>query len=319
MNFKTLSFLIFFSFVLKVSAQSQQDSVQPVLEELFSEFQNIRDFTMSANGEEIYFTAQSPMEEISILVRAKMGELGWEKELFLPQSGKHKDLEPFLSPDGLKLYFASNRPMKDSVAVKKDFDIWVLERSNPKDKWSKPINIGSPINSEFNEFYPSVSQNGNMYFTSDRPGGKGKDDIYKSEKLDDNYTFPISLSDSVNSEGYEFNAFISPDEKQLVFSGYNREDGLGSGDLYISSFSKEGHWSIAKNLGEIVNSDRMDYCPFIDFNTGTFYFTSKRSEIECKEIQNIEEFKAALKIPENGLSKIYKISLREIPELGIKN
>lgn len=318
MNFKTFPFLLLFSFVLKVSAQSPE-AVQPAFEELFSEFQNIRDFTMSEDGDEIYFTAQSPLEEVSILIQAKMGDLEWEKQLFLPQSGKYKDLEPFLSPDGLKLYFASNRPLENSSEIKNDFDIWVLDRKNSKDKWSEPINLGSPINSEFNEFYPSVSKNGNIYFTSDRPNGKGKDDIYISEKLSNNYSSPISLSASINSDGYEFNSFISPDEKFMIYSGYNREDGLGSGDLYITFKKQDGSWEKSKNLGAILNSDKMDYCPFIDFHSQTLYFTSKRSKIKAEEMHSLDDFKTALKIPENGISKIYKVSLGQIPELGLKN
>jgi hypothetical protein len=65
--------------------------------------------------------------------------------------------------------------------------------------------------------------------------------------------------------------------------------------------------------------EKMDYCPFISFETETFYFTIKRSNIEAEETHNLDEFKAALKIPENGFSKIHKVSLRHIPELSLIN
>ena len=63
---------------------------------------------------------------------------------------------------------------------------------------------------------------------------KGKDDIFVSKWENGKYTEPVSLSDSINSDGYEFNAFIAPDESYIIFTAYQREDGFGSGDLYMS-------------------------------------------------------------------------------------
>lgn len=305
MSIKTFPLLLLFLINIKFFAQSPE-AVKPAFQELFSEFENLRDFSMSTDGKEVYFTAQSPMEEVSVLVQANMGETAWEKRLFLPHSGQYKDLEPFLSPDGLKLYFASNRPLNNSSEAKKDFDIWVLERKNIDDDWSEPINMGAPVNSEFNEFYPSVSNNSNIYFTSDRPNGKGKDDIYMSKWDSNLYSDPVSLEASINSEGYEFNSFVSPDENHLLFSGYNREGGMGSGDLYMSIKMADGSWGEAKNLGATINSDKMDYCPFIDFQSGTLYFTSKRSDIKATKLNNLKEFEGLLKTTANGHSKIYQ-------------
>ncbi len=309
MLYKVLSVTFCIIITLNVSGQSKTQ-VEPAFTNLFSEFQNVRDFSMTSDGTEVYFTAQSILEEISIIVQAIKTEDSWIKKQLIRSSGKFKDLEPFLAPDGLTLYFASNRPTKDSSEIKKDFDIWYLERKNKNDNWSDPINIETPINSEFNEFYPSVSENGNLYFTSDRPNSKGKDDIYLSEWNSGAYQTPVSLSDSINTDGYEFNAFISPNEDFLIFSGYNREDGVGSGDLYISNKLKNGDWGHSRNLGASINSDKMDYCPFIDFKTNTLYFTSKRSAIKPKDFNSLDEFKKALNNLENGQSKIYKTSFK---------
>ncbi|WP_144960026.1 PD40 domain-containing protein [Gillisia sp. Hel_I_86] len=239
MQYNLLSIFCFLFFIMNLSAQTPEP-VDLAFPELLSEFQNIRDFSMASDGTELFFTAQSHLGELSIIVQAIKKNSSWETKLFLPHSGKYKDLEPFLSPDGLKLYFASNRPFKNESEIKTDFDIWYLERKSQDDKWSDPINIGTSVNTEFHEFYPPVAANENLYFTSDRPEGKGKDDIYKSEWNSNSYKTPISLSDSINSEGYEFNAYISPKEDFLIFSGYDREDGLGSGDLYKSTRLKDG-------------------------------------------------------------------------------
>lgn len=63
---------------------------------------------------------------------------------------------------------------------------------------------------------------------------------------------------------------------------------------------------LSKNMGENINSDKMDYCPFIDFKTNSIYFTSKRSEITPKELDSLEEFMAEQNTYKNGQSKIYK-------------
>jgi len=227
-------------------------------------------------------------------------------------SSERSKLFKFLSADGLKLYFASNRPLTNTDDKTKDFDIWYVQRVNKNSEWSSPINFGEPINSPANEFYPSIANNNNFYFTCDERSTKGKDDIFFSKWVNGKYTKPISLSDSINSDGYEFNAFVAPDESYIIFTAYQRDDGFGSGDLYISYNVLDSVWTQAKNLGEEINSNKMDYCPFVDTNTNTLYFTSKRSEINNSNsgFSSLQEFLNDMKKYENGLSRIYKATLK---------
>jgi hypothetical protein len=291
-----------------------QSQVQPFLPDIFMQFPGVRDLAISSTEDEAYFTAQSYLGEISIVLEIRKENGIWSQSKTASFSGKYQDLEPFLSPNGLKLYFASNRPLSASDTKPKDFDIWYVERESQTSEWSKPVNIGSPVNSESDEFYPSISENGNLCFTSNAAGTKGKDDIFFSKWEDGRYSTPMSLSDSVNSEGYEFNAFISPDESFLLFSGYNREDGLGSGDLYISFKNADGTWSKAKNLGSEINSDKMDYCPFVDLKSQTLYFTSKRSRLDygTSGFAAVSDLLAEVDKYENGLSRIYQVSVQQI-------
>jgi hypothetical protein len=197
---------------------------------------------------------------------------------------------------------------KDSTKAK-DYDIWYVERKNAESKWGQAVNLGSPINTSYNEFYPSVAENNNLYFTCDYKNSKGKDNIF-FQCLDKNkYTEAVSLSDAINTEGYEFNAYIAPDESFLIFSGYQRKDGFGNGDLYISFRGKDNRWKEAINLGEKINSAQMDYCPFVNNKTKTLYFTSKRKTFKGKyDFKTIKDLLAELNKEENGLSKTYKVS-----------
>ena len=185
-----------------------------------------------------------------------------------------------------------------------------MERKNLKSEWSNPKNLGAPVNTSNNEFYPSLAKNGNLYFTSDGSKSLGKDDIFFSKLENNNYSEPTTLGLTINSAGYEFNAFVSPDEKFLIFTGYNRTEGIGSGDLFISYKDKNGDWEKAKNMGAAINSTLMDYCPFYDAKTETLYFTSKRNTVSNFGFKTIEELENEINKYENGWSRIYKFNIK---------
>lgn len=283
-----------------------QQTPQPVLEDIVGKFPNVRDIAISPSGDEIMFTAQSVMGNLSaIMVVTKVGDT-WSLPKVAPFSGKYFDLEPFYSPDGLKLYFVSTRPFDTSSLEPKDFDIWFVERTSSSSSWSAPKNMGSPINTKHGEFYPSISENGNFYFTRDNPELKRKDELYVSNLINGSYQEPIVLPNTINTEGYEYNAFVAPDESYLIFGSYNRADGYGSGDLYIS-YKTETGWSEAQNMGDRINSDKMDYCPFV--KDGILYFTSKRDSTQTATETSLstEAFLDQLNRYDNGASRLFKV------------
>ena len=153
--------------VISISVFTQEKSVEPFLPQIFSPFPNVRDIAISSEGDEIYFSVQSYTDEASLIVTAKKENNVWTIPEIASFSGKFFDIEPFLSSDGLTLFFASNRPLLKTDKRVNDFDIWYVKRENKNSEWSAPINIGQPINSKNNEFYPSIADNKNLYFTSD--------------------------------------------------------------------------------------------------------------------------------------------------------
>ncbi|WP_241480658.1 TolB family protein [Psychroserpens mesophilus] len=306
--------LICFYLISIVNVIAQEMKPQPFLETVVTQFPNVRDSALTANENEVVFSAQSIMGDVSALIYIGKTKTGWTKPEVLSFSGQYFDIEPFFSGDGLTLYFVSNRPLNTTSSKTKDFDIWFVTRANIHEKWSEPQNLGAPINTEMNEFYPVVTDSKNLYFTLDNPSLNRKDDIYVSEFKNGVYTTPKPLGDSINSDGYEFNAFVAPNESFLIYTCYNREDGHGSGDLYISYKLANKGWSEAKNMGKTINSDKMDYCPFVDVNSETFYFTSKRkaSDLNFNSKLTLEELKKYFNRYENGLSRLYKTSISEI-------
>lgn len=278
-----------------------------VLDVQLNIYQNVRDFCQSEDSDEAYFTIQSPNQDLSQIVCVKKGK--WGNPELMPFCDEFTYMEPFLSHDGKRLYFASDRPKSDTVRVKGDFDIWFVERKDRKSKWSAPINMGSAVNSEQDEFFPSLAANNNLYFTMDSKSGLGKDDIYYCIWNGKEYSKPILLNTNINSEGYEFNAFISLDESFLLYTKYNAVDGMGSGDLYMARKDKTGEWMVAENMGSTINTKYMEYCPFYDSKSSTLYFTSKRSNLRPSKFNNLKDYQSYITTQENGLSKIYTYKL----------
>lgn len=291
-----------------LSAQHENEILQ--FDKILNQFNNVRDFCISTHGDEAFFTLQSPNGEISQLATMKKENSTWLAPELLPFCDAYMYLEPFLSKNGNRLLFVSDRPLDDLSDKKKDFDIWYVERDTKNGDWSEPKNMGKPVNSDLDEFYPTLSDNNNLYFTMDSTNGSGKDDIYYCKWEAGNYLAPVLLGENINSAGYEFNAFISKKEDFILYTRYNEKDGQGSGDLYISKKQSNGDWGKSTNLGVPINTKFMEYCPFYDEKDQILYFTSKRQNISPKKFKSISDFKDYVQDSENGLSKIYMTSIK---------
>lgn len=268
---------------------------------------NERDFALSPDGSEIYFTISTPRSTFQTIVFCIKKKSGWSKPEIASFAGRYSDLEPTFSADGNTLYFASNRPISGTAV--KDFDIWKVTRTN--NKWGEPENLGAVINSSSDEFYPSIAKNGNLYFTAAYTGGPGREDIYMSRFHQNQFQKPIALDSGVNSKFYEFNAFVSSDEDYIIFTSYGRKDDMGGGDLYISLKDAQGNWKPARHLSQL-NSQQLDYCPFVSADGKSLFFTSERHQLPTSfstpsDYQTISELKDK---PLNGTGNIYWVNFQ---------
>ena len=198
----------------------------------------------------------------------------WSKPKRLNLSNGFSANDPFLSPNGDKLFFISDMPVNDST-LNKDIDIWFVKREGKN--WSKPINAGRMINSDKNEYYISFTKSGTMYFASNAgttDTTKWNYDIYYSEYKEGTFQKPIRLGENINTKGYEADVFISPDESYIIFCSY-REDGLGQGDLYIS-FKENDAWTKAINMGTGINTKNHELCPFVTNDSKYFFYSSNK-------------------------------------------
>lgn len=315
-----ISFFILFLSIVSASAQQHIRLDQPpVVAELFgkdfiSTGISERDFALSPDGAELFYTIQSPQGIFQTIVYSKKDSKGkWSKPEVASFAGKFSDLEPAFTADGKKLFFSSNRPLSGSEI--KDFDIWVVEKE--AGKWGEPQNLGAPVNTTEDEFYPSITNTGNLYFTAAYKNGLGKEDVFIAKFENGKYGEPVPLDTAVNSKTYEFNAFISPDEDFIIFTSYGRKDDTGRGDLYMSIKDASGNWQPAKNLS-MLNSAELDYCPFVSFDKRMLFFTSERNSLKKsftdKPIK-IDKLVKSFTSPQNGGGDIYWISFDKILDL----
>jgi Tol biopolymer transport system component len=258
------------------------------------------------DGRTVYFS-KNLGDRVGVILVTHWSGGKWSAPEVAPFSGQFSDYDPFVSPDGARLYWISNRPVDGKE--KDDYDIWVVDKQGSG--WGPPRHLEAPINTDAEEFYPTVAANGTLYFSSTRPGGKGRGgDIYRARAQGTGFGAPQTLGDSVNSATHEGDPYVAPDESFLVFAGYGREDGAGGGDLYVS-VNRNGSWSAARHLGHDINSKAREYCPIGSPDGKWLYFTSFRGFIDSPRRRplTMRELNAGIRTTLNGSGNVYRIPI----------
>jgi len=256
------------------------------------------------DGRTLYFLKNTPDFSHWTIVVSRFERGRWSAPEVAPFSGQYRDADPFITPDGQRFFFISTRPVDGKR--KEDNDIWMMEKKG--DGWGAPQHLGPTINSEANEWFPTVADNGALYFGSERPGGQGSADIWRAPLTQDRYGAAENLGQPINSRAGEFEPLIAPDESFLIFAAAGRVGGFGAFDLYVS-WRKEGVWTQPLNLGEGINSSGWDFAPKLSPDGRYFFFASNRSFADrpLEKRLNYTELISRLRSPRNGLRDIYQV------------
>lgn len=242
--------------------------------------------TISPNGKELLFVkSYGGRDTLQIYQSSKINGVWQKPVLAFFADPNYKQIDPAFSPDGKTILFNS------LTSAQYSFDIYALHQTDTG--WTKPFRLSDSINTELSDFYATISNNKNIYFTRRTKSN----DIYVSHFKDGHYQKAIPLDKTITYTDFsESNPYISPQEDFIIFFSdlkagivgndlYILNDGFGESDLYIS-FSKKGKWSHPINLGEKVNSKIGEFCPSIDYATKAFLF-SRTEVIENKRVENI--------------------------------
>lgn len=178
-----------------------------------------------------------------------------------------------ISPSGKYLFFTTaDRP--DGVGRA---DIYMSRRVG--DRWERPNNMGSPINTPGYETQPCISADGRaLYFSGVKATGEGGSDIWVSLLKDDGtWSEPQNLGRNINTQFNEMRPFIHPDGGTLYFSS-DGLPGLGGYDIYVSYRKADGTFGKPQNLGYPINTAGDELGIYVTADGATAYFASEQKD-----------------------------------------
>lgn len=219
----------------------------------------------------IYYTLESRLAHGGTIMVTSLIDGKWAEPVPSDIEGNYREIDPFITRDGKRLYYSSNRPV-NGVEDENNIDLWMINIEG--NTWGNPIHLGAKVNTEYLDWFPTLSDNGNLYFST---GPNPSSNIVLSRFEDGEYQEAISLGDSVNSASRDYDPFIAPDESFVIFSS-NRPGGFGSVDLYISYKKNDGSWTRAKNMGETINTQSAEFASKLSYD-GKYLFFNRGGEI----------------------------------------
>jgi len=241
--------------------------------------------TFTPDGKEFYFTRSGGVQHLNTntIMVTKIVNEKWTEPEIASFSGQYFDFEPYITPDGKKLYFGSRRPVNENRDATK-LHQWYLERSLTG--WSGPKLIEAPF-VDLPVMYISVAKNKNLYFSVDTKEAG----IWVSKYFKGAYLQSEKLSEQINYLPAVLHPFINPSERYIIFDA--QPPGQNSNpDLYTSFRNPDGSWTKAENMGKKINISR-EMCPFMSPD-GKFLFFARDGDIYWVDAEVIKDIKNSI-------------------------
>lgn len=271
--------------------------------------------TFTPDGKKVYFTRSDILFNDNTIMESSLKNGRWTEPKVAEFSGVWRDSEPFVSPDGEKLFFVSNRPVKSGEkSLVADFNgrtfpganIWYVPKKG--DGWGEAVHVDLDANGSVMMYNPSVARNGNLYFSGIIEDGQKITSIYRAVFAGGKYQKPERVSFSDGKATF-MDPSIAPDESFMVFA-YGGAGTLGSADIYLIK-QKDGKWLEPVNLGATVNSASLENAPCLAPDGKTVYYTSMKADaIDFpKKKENEKQILTRLRNPLNGSRNIWQVDI----------
>jgi hypothetical protein len=267
------------------------------------------------DGHELYFLKMAPNFSRWTIFVSRYNDGRWSQPEVAPFSGQYQDADPYITADGKRFFFISDRPVETGGERQSHHDIWVMDKT--ESGWGTPRHLPAPVNSDADEWYPIALKNGTLYFGSQRKESNGPGDIYRAVPQADGSYAVENLGPPINTNAGEYEAFVAEDERLLLFTATRRPDSLGDFDLYVSHKQVDGKWGEPINLGPEINSPARELSPKLTPDGSYLIWTSCRLPALPTKPQRraTAQVLQELRTPGNGLGDIYQIDVSAVSAL----
>jgi hypothetical protein len=283
-----------------------------------------RDITISPDGTEIFYGILTGRHVTIMYTRLDNGK--WTEPEIAPfaRQTQYFYLEPCFSFDGKTVYFLSTKPPagKEPKPGWAYQNIWASVKENDG-AWGEMFNPDTLLNSPNNQFYPSLTRTGTLYFTrSDEKTGKSE--ILRARKNGNKYDTPELLPPVVNGNGNIYNAFISPDESFLIgcVENKNNEINPGFSNYYIFFRDNNDNWGEGISFGPDINIKGSNAISASVSPDGKYlFFSARKTNSRMQELSakmTLGSLKEFINSPQNGNYDIYWVSSGVIDDIRLK-
>lgn len=262
-------------------------AAQPVAPKLFAPFAFplgtlFMDPAFTQDGGTLYATRVAGRTSYTIVVSQRNGE-SWSPPVKVPFSGRWRDLEEVLSPDGGTMIFSSNRPADASgkpldayyngrYSHARGGNLWIVKRT--RTGWGAPARLPAAVNVNTSTFSPAVDKNASLYFMrASGPGGRFH--IFTARLEHDVYA-TSSLAPFSDVRYADFDPTIAPDGSFVIFTSTRPPTPPHQSSLFIS-FRRGAGWTVPRDMGTVIDPAGDAVEARLSTNSKELYFSSRRA------------------------------------------
>ncbi|HTU82457.1 MAG TPA: hypothetical protein VMF61_10030 [Candidatus Acidoferrales bacterium] len=236
-----------------------------------------QDVSFDRSGETLYLTRIDGAIHTIVVSRIHAG--AWPVPVVVPFSGRWRDLEQVLSPDGRTMIFASNRPaLSGGKPIDAFFggkrrparggNLWSVARNATG--WGTPVRLPDAVNANTSTFSPALSADGTLYFMR-ASGAKQRFHIFVAERKAG--TYPASAPAPFSDVRYsDFDPAVASDGSFVIFGSNRPPAKKGSADLFIA-YHRAGGWTTPRDMGRTLDGAGDVIEPRLSPDERTLYFT----------------------------------------------